>query len=98
MNEEGIAVLPRIGPVPVTRMSSDSLRRFLIDSLGKFLRNPSIQVTPLRRIEVLGAVRSPGRYPVAPTVTVGDVLALAGGATSDGKTNQVVLRRDGRDL
>jgi polysaccharide biosynthesis/export protein len=98
VNEEGIAVLPRLGPVQVTRMSPDSLRRFLIDSLGRFLRNPSIQVTPLRRIQVLGAVRSPGLYPVAATVTVPDVLALAGGATPDGKTNEVILRRDGQDL
>lgn len=98
VDESGTATLPKIGPVVVTDMSAEMLRRFIVDTLGKFLRNPSIEVTPLRRIQVLGAVRTPGLYPVAPTVTVGDILALAGGATSDGKPDQVVLRRDGREL
>src|SRR5215208_3097736 len=85
VDESGVAILPRLGAVKVTDMTVDVLKRFVSDSLGKYLRNPSIEVTPLRRIQVLGAVRSPGLYPVAPTVTVGDVVALAGGATPDGK-------------
>jgi polysaccharide export outer membrane protein len=98
VDESGTAILPRIGPVHVTAMSSDSLKRFVTDSLSKFLRNPSIEVTPLRRIQVLGAVRNPGLYPVPPTVTVGDAVAVAGGATPEGKPDQVVLRRNGQDL
>jgi protein involved in polysaccharide export with SLBB domain len=98
VNESGTAVLPKIGPVHVTSMSPDELRQFVVDSLGRFLRNPSIEVTPLRRIQVLGAVRNPGLYSASPTHTVGDVLALAGGSTSDGKTDQVLLKRDGHDF
>lgn len=98
VDESGTAVLPKIGPLVVTSMSAETLRRLIVDSLGRFLRNPSIEVTPLRRIQVLGAVRNPGLYPVAPTVTVGDVVALAGGATSDGKPDKAVLRRNGQDL
>ena len=98
VDEGGVAVLPRLGAVHVTNMTADSLRRFLVDSLGRYLRNPSIEVIPLRRVQVLGAVRTPGLYPVPGTVTIGDVLALAGGATPDGKPDQAVLRRDGEDL
>jgi protein involved in polysaccharide export with SLBB domain len=98
VNESGVATLPRLGAIRVTGLTPDSLRSFVTNSLGVFLKNPSIEVTPLRRIQVLGAVRTPGLYPVPPTVTVGDVVALAGGATSEGKPDQVVLRRGGRDL
>ncbi len=98
VDESGVAVLPRLGPVKVTDMTPELLKRFVSDSLGRYLRNPSIEVIPLRRIQVLGSVRSPGLYPVAPTVTVGDVVAIAGGATSEGKPDRVVLRRNGKDL
>ncbi len=98
VDEAGVVTLPRIGPVLVTSMTAPALRQFLTDSLGRFLRNPTIEVIPLRRIQVLGAVRTPGLYPVAPTVAVGDVVALAGGATPDGKPDQVILRRNGQDL
>ena len=98
VDEAGVAVLPRLGAVHVTSMTADSLRRFLVDSLGRYLRNPSIEVVPLRKVQVLGAVRTPGLYPVPSTVTIGDVLAMAGGATPDGKPDQAVLRRNGEDL
>jgi polysaccharide export outer membrane protein len=98
VDESGVAVLPRLGAIRVTTMSPDSLRQFLVDSLGRFLRNPSIEVIPLRRIQILGAVRTPGLYPVPATVSVGDAVALAGGATPDGKSDRVVLRRNGKRL
>jgi polysaccharide biosynthesis/export protein VpsN len=98
VDESGVATLPRLGAVRVTAMSPDSLRHYVVDSLSAFLKNPTIEVTALRRVQVLGAVRTPGLYPVAPTVTIGDVVALAGGATPEGKPDQVVLRRDGKDV
>jgi protein involved in polysaccharide export with SLBB domain len=94
----GVAILPRLGAIDVRTMSPDSLTRFLVDSLGRFLRNPSIQVNLLRRIRILGAVKNPGLYPVDPSITVIDALALAGGATSEGKPDRVVLRREGERI
>jgi polysaccharide export outer membrane protein len=98
IDESGVATLPRLGAIKVTGLSPDSLRHFVANSLGVFLRNPSIEITLLRRIQVLGAVNKPGLYPVPPTITVADVVALAGGATSEGKSDQVILRRGGRDV
>ena len=94
----GVAILPRLGAIDVRTMSPDSLTRFLVDSLGRFLRNPSIQVNLLRRIRILGAVKNPGLYPVDPSITVLDALALAGGATSEGKPDRVELRREGEKI
>ena len=47
---------------------------------------------------MLGAVRTPGLYPVDGTMTVGDVVALAGGATPEGRTDQVELIRQGKRI
>jgi protein involved in polysaccharide export with SLBB domain len=98
VNESSEVVLPRLGPVSVEGISPDSLKRMLTRAYGEFLVNPSIEVTLRRRLSILGAVRTPGIYPVDPTVTVGDALALAGGASPDGKPDRVELRRGGERI
>jgi protein involved in polysaccharide export with SLBB domain len=93
VDEGGVATLPRLGRLTVANVPADSLKRMLISSYTKYLRDPAIDVTVLRRITVLGAVRTPNVYHVEPTMTVADALAMAGGAAPDGKVNQVELRR-----
>ena len=41
-----------------------------------------------------GAVRNGGLFNVDPTVTISGALAMAGGPTPDGKTDEVLLIRD----
>ena len=96
VDEGGVATLPRLGPLAVANLPADSLKRMLLRSYAKYLRDPAVDITVLRRITVLGAVRTPNVYHVEPTMTVADVLALAGGASPDGKVDQVELRRRDR--
>ena len=95
VDEAGVAALPRLGALQVANLPADSLKRMLVRSYAKYLRDPAVDVTVLRRITVLGAVRTPNVYHVEPTMTVADAVALAGGTTPDGKQNQVELRRRG---
>ena len=95
VNEDGVATLPRIGPLRVAGLAADSLKRMLIRSYAEFLRDPAVDITVLRRVTILGAVRTPNVYHLEPTMTVADALALAGGASPDGKQDQVELRRQG---
>jgi polysaccharide export outer membrane protein len=96
VNESGIVVLPKLGPRRVVTEHPDSLKNWIIKSYASYLKNPSIEVLLIRRIQVLGAVKSPGLYPVEPTMTVADAIALAGGTTPQGKSDQVELRREGQ--
>jgi protein involved in polysaccharide export with SLBB domain len=98
VDESGHVVLPKLGPVAVDMMSRDSLRRSLLAAYAAYLRNPSIDVILLRRVNVGGAVKNPGLYPVDPTMTIADALALAGGATGDGRRDRVDLIRGGDKL
>ena len=98
VSETGVAVLPKIGAVPVTRLSADSLRSVLLASYEAYLRNPTIEVAVLRRINISGAVKNPGLFPVDPTMTVADAVALAGGATPEGRLDRVKLIRGGKQL
>ena len=76
-------------------MSTDSLHNLLVTQYSKSLRDPAIEVTVLRRVNVIGAVRSPGFYYADPTVTVKGALALAGGVTPEGNRNKLELQRAG---
>jgi hypothetical protein len=98
VDENGRVLLPKIGPFDVGQIPADSAKRAIVASYQTLLRNPTVDVLVLRRINVLGAVRAPGLYPVDPTMTVADVLALAGGAASDGRPDQVRLIRDGQRM
>lgn len=95
VDESGVVVFPKIGPRKVLDESPASLKDALVKDYQVFLRNPSIDVILLRRVNVLGAVKAPGLYPVDPTMTLADVIAAAGGVTPQGKLDQVNLIRDG---
>jgi polysaccharide export outer membrane protein len=96
VDEGGVATFPKIGPVPVGRLSTDSLRPLLVASYSRYLQNPSVEVTFLRRVNVMGEVKTPGLYDVDPTITVTDLVALAGGATPNGNPKKLELLRDGK--
>ena len=98
VDENGIVVLPKLGPVQVGGEAPDQLRTRLAGAYERFLQHTSIEVTLLRRVQVLGAVRNPGLYPVDATMTVSDALALAGGTTPQGRPDRVELIRGGRRL
>lgn len=96
VDETGQVILPRLGPTPVAGVPAEQLKRRLTAEYQKYLNNPSIEVTPLRRIAILGAVRNPGIYPVDPSITLGQAPNVAGGAMpSESKRNMLELRRDG---
>lgn len=98
VDETGTVVFPLIGPRHVTDMRPDSLKQELVEAYTKYLRHPSIDVVLLRRINILGAVRQPGLYPVDPTMTITDALALAGGVVPGRAEDKVELIRGGETL
>ena len=98
VDEQSVVVLPKVGPLNVRGITSDSLKKYLVSTYSSFLRNPSIEVRLLHRVRVLGAVVKPGLYSVDETMHFTDVLALAGGVAPDGNANKISLVRDGQTL
>ena len=93
IHEDGTAVLPRLGPVVVVGKETEALKRELIEEYSKTLRNPSIEIILLRRITITGQVRTPGLYPVNPTMMLTDALAVAGGPLPSADLDKVILVR-----
>ncbi|MGI9628168.1 MAG: polysaccharide biosynthesis/export family protein [Longimicrobiales bacterium] len=98
VDQNGVLVLPLLGERRVEGMTPDSLERTLVTELGRFLETTSIDVIVLRRVAILGEVADPGLYPVDPTITLADALALAGGIGSMGDRNDIRLLREGEEL
>jgi polysaccharide export outer membrane protein len=93
IDESGKAILPRLGPTKVADIPADQLRDQLVRQYAEYLNNPSIEVIPLRRIAILGSVRNPGFHRIDPSVTLGEVTNIAGGAMPQSRQNQLELRR-----
>jgi polysaccharide export outer membrane protein len=98
VDEGGAVTLPKIGRLRVQGLNAVTLKDTLIKSYERYLRNVSIEVMLLRRVNVAGAVRNPGLYPVDATMTLSDVIAAAGGATPLGKIDEVELLRGSRTI
>lgn len=94
IDETGAAILPRLGPLPLTGLSSsvvaDSVRR----AYTRVIRTPAIEVTPLRRVTVLGEVNKPATYYMETRATLREAVALAGGVTPIGSLGHIVVIRD----
>lgn len=91
--ETGEAILPKLGSVRVVDQPIGALQDSLRRSYAVFLRNPSVEVTVLRRVGISGEVKAPGVYLADLTMTLPDVIALAGGLTDKGNPNNIVVVR-----
>lgn len=96
VNQEGIVILPLLGEWEVGGRDWTVTKEEILKAYRKELRNPSIELTPLRRVFVLGEVTLPGLYPVDPTVSLAGAVASAGGANPQGDLKRIKVIRDGR--
>lgn len=98
VDEAGRLTLPLLGIRIVSGIPWEDLRDTLLTQYGRELRNPSVTVTPMRRVQVLGEVTKPGVYLADPTVSLAGLVALAGGATPNGDLHRIRVVRAGRTI
>lgn len=91
----GNVVFPLLGEQRVTGIPVGTLRDSLRVRYRRVLRNPSISITPLRRVQVLGEVVRPGVYIMDPTVSLSGLLAMASGPNPNGDVRKISILRDG---
>lgn len=92
---DGTVTLPLLGRKRLVDIPLPQVRDTLTALYQVHLRNPSINVTPIRRVSVLGEVQRPGLYGADPTLSLAGVVALAGGATPEGNLNRIRIVREG---
>jgi polysaccharide export outer membrane protein len=88
-------LFPIMGELNVRGLSVQELRTRIRTELGRLFTNPYVAVVPLFRVAVLGEVQRPGLYSVDPTLSVYDLVALAGGPTRNANSRNLRLIRAG---
>jgi polysaccharide biosynthesis/export protein len=97
VDETGHLQYPVIGDIQVSNLTVAELRDRMRQGLEQIFKSPFVTVAPLFRMAVLGEVRSPGLYTVDPTLSVLDVVAMAGGPSQSGNMNKIRLLRGGQE-
>lgn len=94
----GEAILPKLGAVPVAGADIVQLQDSLRSAYARYLRNPAVEVTVLRRVGIHGEVNEPGLYLVDLTMTLRDLVAEAGGITEAGDAKKIYIDRGDQRL
>ncbi len=96
VDSRGFVILPQVGDVGVGQIPIANLRDTLKARYAKFIKEPEIDVTVLRRVTVNGAVIKPDIYFMDVSATLRDVIARAGGINEEvGNKKKVSVVRDG---
>jgi hypothetical protein len=88
--------LPQMADLSLDGVLRSELSSRLTGYIGKYLRDPIVQATPLVRVGVLGSVARPGFYYAPADLPLTDVLMSAGGPTADADVARVSVRREGQ--
>ena len=79
LDRSGKVFLPFVGTVQVMGLDQDELRQLLVDRYSPYYSDPVVNVKVMLRVNVTGAVSTPGQLFLDPTATVLDAVASAGG-------------------
>jgi protein involved in polysaccharide export with SLBB domain len=89
--------LKNLPDIPLQGVLHSELQGYLTTQLAKYLKNPTVQVTPLVQVAIVGAVGKPGFYSMPADVTLSDAIMAAGGPTQTADLNKTVIKRDNED-
>ncbi|MFL5482782.1 MAG: polysaccharide biosynthesis/export family protein [Gemmatimonadaceae bacterium] len=79
--------------VPVSGVLRSELQDRVAVEVRKYIKAERVEVTPLVRIAVLGAVMRPGYFVFAPDLTINDAIMGAGGPTPGADLQRSSVRR-----
>lgn len=103
--ENGSIVMPLIGPVAVSGLTTEQAERTIATALQKdYLQDPQVNIFVKEyanmNITVGGSVEKPGVFPLTGTTTLLQAIAQAQGVTTLANPSEVVVFRsiDGRGI
>lgn len=95
VQDDGTLAHPLYREVRVAGLPPAAVDDALHAFLARYEVSPSFVAQPLFRVVIGGEVRNPSIYPLPPTTTLAEAVALAGGVSDRGKLEAVRLQRAG---
>lgn len=97
VDHRGFVTLPIVGRVATGGIAVDALVDSIRNRFATSFRG-AVDVIPLRRVTVSGAVARPGVFYLEPQVSLREAIAVAGGVSEIGSTGPLQLSRGGDRL
>ena len=91
-------MLPYLGRINLLNRGYDSVKKEIITKYSSLYRNPEISILPLLKVNILGEVRTPGFYYVTGIEKLSDLIAKAGGLTSDADVDDIFITRNDKKI
>ena len=91
-------MLPYLGRINLLNKGYDSVKKEIITKYSSLYRNPEISILPLLKVNILGEVRIPGFYYVTGIEKLSDLIAKAGGLTSDADVDDIFITRNDKKI
>jgi protein involved in polysaccharide export with SLBB domain len=89
--------LPGMIIVPVAGVLRSELQEHVSTEVLKYVKAQRIDVTPLMRVGVLGAVARPGYFAFASDIPITDAIMGAGGPTGTADVGRSIVRRQNQE-
>src|SRR5215475_1079047 len=94
---DGKISLPLLNEIQAAGLTPAQLRDRITDEAKKYVEDPTVTVEVKainsRKIFITGEVRKPGPYPLTGTISVLQLIAIAGGLGDYAKSDQIVIYR-----
>jgi len=84
--------------VPVAGVLRSELQERVATQVLKYVKASSVEVTPLVRVGVLGAVARPGYFALASDIPITDAIMTAGGPTGAADVARSIVRRRNQEF
>jgi protein involved in polysaccharide export with SLBB domain len=98
VQDDGSVMLPRLGKLELSGVSAPAVADSVRAAYATLLNPVSVEVTPLRRVSVVGEVKKPDVLFLETRATVREAIARAGGVGEIGRENPVILIRGNQKL
>lgn len=94
---DGKITLPLLNDVQAAGLTTEELRAALTTAAARFVEEPNVTVVVRqinsRRVFITGQIGKPGPYPLSGSMTVMQLIAIAGGLTEFADSKNIIIMR-----